>query len=70
MQGGAGLGQRIGAARQVEVVIAVAAVEAATSGTDQPTVAQQPQVVGDEVLRLTDPLDQFADTQIAVGKAR
>ena len=50
MQRRAGVGQRVGAAVQVQVVVAVAAVEAAAGGGDEPAVAQQPQVVGDQVL--------------------
>ena len=68
MQGGAGMGQRVCAALEVQVVVAVAAVEAAATGGDQPTVTQQPQVVGDQVLRLTDPRHQFTDPVVAVGE--
>ena len=42
VQRGAGIGHRIRAAVQIQVVIAVAAVEAAARGGDQPAVAQQP----------------------------
>ena len=52
VQRGAGAGQRLRAAVQVQVVVAVPAVEAAARGGDQSAVAQQPQVVGDQVLRL------------------
>jgi hypothetical protein len=38
------------AAVQVQVVVAVAAVGTAAVGADQPPAAQQPQVVGDQVL--------------------
>ena len=68
VQRGAAVGQRIRAAVQVQVVVAVAAVEAAARGGDQPAVAQQPQVVGDQVLRLVDPCHQLADPVVAVGE--
>src|SRR6266540_2196696 len=63
-----GAGQRVGAAVQVQVVVAVAAVEAAAGGGDQATVAQQPQVVGDQVLRMADQCDQLTDPQVAAGE--
>ena len=49
------VGQRVGAAVQVEVVVAVPAVEAAATCGDQPAVSQQSQVVGDQVLRFARP---------------
>ena len=51
------------AAVQVQVVVAVAAVEAAARGGDQPAVAQQPQVVGDQVLRLGRPASTSSRTR-------
>ena len=68
VQGGAGVGQRVGAAVQVEVVVGVAAVEGAAGGGDQAAVAEQPQMVGHQALRLADPGHQLADPQVAVGE--
>ena len=68
VQGETDGGQRVRAAVQVQVVVAVAAVEAAASGGDQPAAPQQPQMVGDQVLRLTGQLDQFADPVVACGQ--
>ena len=56
-------GQRVRAALQVQVVVAVAAVEAAAVGGDQPAAAQQPQVVGDQVLRLDRPASTSSRTR-------
>ena len=67
VQRGAGLGQSLRAAVQVQVVVAVAAVEAAAPGSDQPAITQQPQVVGHQVLRLADQCHQLADPVVAVG---
>ena len=61
MQGGTGVGERVGALLQVQVVVAVAGVEAAAAGGDQPAAAEQPQMVGDQVLWLADPFDQLTN---------
>jgi hypothetical protein len=68
VQCGPAVGQRFRAAVQVEVVVAVAAVEGAAGGVDQPRVPQQPEVVRDQVLRLVDPARQLADALVAVGE--
>ena len=48
------------------MVVAVAAVEAAARESDQPAVTQQPQMVGNQVLRHTHQRHQFPDPIIAV----
>jgi len=53
--------QRLGTALEVEVVVAVAGVEAAPAGHHQSALAEQSEVVGHEALRLTGPLDQLTD---------
>ena len=68
VQGGTGGGQRVGAALQVQVVVAVAGVEAAAAGGDQPAAAQQPQMVGDQVLRLADQIDQLTNPVVTRGQ--
>ncbi len=44
-------GEQFGAAVQIQVVVGVTAVVAAARGGHQPAVAQQSQVIGDEILR-------------------
>jgi hypothetical protein len=50
------------------VVIAVAAVETAAPGCDEPGGTEQPQVVGDQVLWLVDERHQLADSVVAPGQ--
>ena len=65
MQRGAGGGEQLAAAHQLEDVVGVATVgEAATRG-DQPAVAQLAQVVGDEALAVAGELAQLADPPVA-----
>jgi hypothetical protein len=68
VQGCAGAGQGLRAAVKVQPVVAIAAVEAAAGGGDQSTIAQQPQMVGDQVLRLADQRHQLADPVVALGE--
>lgn len=68
MQSGAGTDQQVGAMVQIEVVVAVAAVEAAACGGNQPAVAEQPQMVGDQILRLAHQTHQLTDPVIAGGQ--
>ena len=65
MQRDARLRQRFATAREVEHVVAVAAVGAAPPGRHEPAVAEQTQVVRDQVLAFSGAGAQLADAQIA-----
>jgi hypothetical protein len=68
VQCGTGGGEALGAALQGEVVVAVAAVETASRRGDQAAVAQQAQVIGDEVLWLAGERHELAHPQVAAGQ--
>jgi hypothetical protein len=65
MQRGAGARQQLSAARQIEDVVAVAAVGGAATHRNQATVAQLAQVVGDQALAPARQLAQLAHAPIA-----
>jgi hypothetical protein len=61
----AGLAEQLAAAREVEAVVAVAAVEGAAANRDQSDLPQLPQVVGDERLWLAQRARQLAHAAVA-----
>ena len=65
MQRGAGAGEQLTAAHQLEDVVGVATVGEAATRRDQSAVAQLAQVVGDEALSLVGELTQLTDPPIA-----
>ena len=68
MQRGAGRGQQIAEARDVDCVIRVATIRRAAVRRDQAGVTQFPEMVRDEVLGLTRPVRQLVHHQIAAGQ--
>ena len=68
MQRGAGPGEQLAAARQIEHVVGVAAVGEAAARGHQPAVAQLAQVIGDEVLSLGRQRTQLRDAPVAAGQ--
>jgi hypothetical protein len=68
MQGGAGRGQQLTAARQVDAVVRIPAVRRAAPHGHQPAIAQPGQVIGDQVLRLAEQGCQLADLPVTAGQ--
>ena len=70
VQRDAGAGQQLAAARQIEHVVAVAAVGCAAAHRDEAAVAQPAQVVGDQALPPAPSSAQLAHAPIAAQRAR
>jgi RimJ/RimL family protein N-acetyltransferase len=68
MQGRAGRGQQLTAARQIKAVIRVPAVRRAAPHPHQPASTQPAQVVGDQVLRLAEQDRQLTDLPVTAGQ--
>ncbi len=64
----AGPGEQLTAAREVNAVVGVAAVEGAAAHRHEAAGAEAAEVVGDEILRLAEHVRELADLAVAAGE--
>jgi hypothetical protein len=64
----AGTAEQVATEDQIGAVVDVSTIGRAAPSVDEPRVAQLAEVVGDQVLRLADPLHEFADAPVATAE--